>query len=234
MIAVAGGSLPRSMEEELVKAGHQPFILPPSKQLGAPVATHADLLLFAMRGTLYCYRDWYEENSETVLRLAGLCGLSLCPVAQKASAVYPLDSGLCAVYVPGLLVCDPSHTPKEILSAARKHEDRIVSVKQGYTACNLCTVPGGFITEDDGIAAALKDLGLDVLHIEKGSVSLPPYPYGFFGGACGCDGSRLYVCGDLSAHPQAKEIRGFCSRHGVSVVHLPGEELADVGKIFFL
>ena len=72
---------------------------------------------------------------------------------------------------------------------------------------------------------------MDVLLIEKGDISLPPYDYGFFGGSTGMIGKdTLFVNGNLKTHSDADKIYAFLEKHSVKTVECEGN-LVDMGSI---
>jgi hypothetical protein len=90
------------------------------------------------------------------------------------------------------------------------------------------------ITADRGMAKALSDNGITVTLIENSSISLPPYEYGFIGGAGAAFGDKVFFLGDITSHPSYCKISDAiskCSRHPHS---LSDEGLADLGGITFI
>ena len=106
---------------------------------------------------------------------------------------------------------------------------------QGYTKCSVCVVSdNAIITADRAIATACAAVGIDVLTVSEGHISLPPYNFGFIGGAsCAC-GDNVYFCGSLDTHPDGESIKEFCKNHGKLAVSLSDGELQDVGSLFFV
>ena len=90
------------------------------------------------------------------------------------------------------------------------------------------------ITADVGISRALSEVGINVLLITPGHISLPPYEYGFIGGASGVDGKTVYFLGDIMTHPDGKKITEFIENLGMKAVSLDSGELQDMGGIVFL
>ena len=132
------------------------------------------------------------------------------------------------------LVCRLDTVAEELLQYAKETGLTVLTVRQGYAKCNLCVVSDrAAITEDASVAAALCSVGIDVLHIRAGSVSLPPYAYGFIGGASGNDGTHVFFYGDLALHPDGKRIAAFCQEHGRVPISLAAHPLHDVGSLLF-
>ena len=109
---------------------------------------------------------------------------------------------------------------------------RIINVNQGYTKCSVCAVSDkAFITDDKSIYQALKSADYDVLEVEKGSVALDGYDYGFIGGACTMiDDGTVAFFGDIKTHPNFRKIERFCIIHNVKIINLAeNKPLTDVG-----
>ena len=120
---------------------------------------------------------------------------------------------------------------------AQKQKYKIVNVNQGYTKCSVCKVSeNAIITADQSIAKAAQAMGIDVLPICEGYISLPPFKHGFIGGASGlCNGLKtLYFCGNINLHKDADAIKAFCKNHNREIVSLSDEVLFDVGTLIFL
>lgn len=81
-------------------------------------------------------------------------------------------------------------------------------------------------------AAAGRALGIDVLTVSEGHISLPPYNFGFIGGSCGERGGKVYFCGSINSHPDGARIKEFCEKHGKTAISLSDRELIDVGSLF--
>ena len=67
-----------------------------------------------------------------------------------------------------------------------------------------------------------------------GHISLPPYEYGFIGGASGECREEIYFCGDVKTHPSSREILEFIDKHGKKAISLSDGELLDIGSILFV
>ena len=61
---------------------------------------------------------------------------------------------------------------------------------------------------------------------------MPPYEYGFIGGATGSDLNNVYFCGELKNHPDSDKIIAFCKKCGKKAVSLSRDRLKDYGTIF--
>ena len=84
------------------------------------------------------------------------------------------------------------------------------------------------------MASLLRENGIRVTLISKGGISLPPYDYGFIGGASGVVGRKIYFFGDLNSHPDSAVIRKAIEEEGFIPVSLSDERLRDLGGMILL
>ncbi len=208
----------------LASYGHTPVPCPPHPALDSSIASHPDMLLFPCEHGIFAHAEHGIKQST----------LPLIPIKQAPGQKYPHDVLLNAARIGNCLVCRPDATARDVLQYAHTQGLTLLPVRQGYAKCNLCIVSDcAAITEDASIAVALRGVGLDVLQIEAGDVSLPGYPYGFIGGASGNDGVHVFFCGDLTLHKDGERIAAFCQKHGKQPVSLASHPLHDVGSLLF-
>lgn len=111
----------------------------------------------------------------------------------------------------------------------------IIHVKQGYVRCNLIALPNDtFIASDRGIEKTLKQRNLETLFVDPTCVKLDGFKNGFFGGACGLLGNKLFICGSTNSVKESARIEAFSARAGVTLIELYDGQLVDVGTILFL
>ena len=111
----------------------------------------------------------------------------------------------------------------------------VIHTNQGYTKCSVAVVSeNAVITADKSIGSACRSFGIDVLTVCEGHVSLPPYDYGFIGGASGIKDDNVYFCGSLDRHPDGERIKEFSEKHGKAAISLSDGGLQDVGTLFFI
>ncbi len=214
----------KQAQDCLIAHGHTPIPCPPHPVLDPAIASHPDMLLYPAQGGIFVHSA-HGIIADDVPHF---------PISQAPARKYPGDVLLNAARIGNYLVCRPDVTARELLQDAQERGLRILPVKQGYAKCNLCAVSEhAAITEDASIASALRSAGIDVLEINAGGVTLPGYPYGFIGGASGNDGTHVFFCGDLSAHPDGARIADFCRQHGKIAVSLASHPLHDVGSLLF-
>jgi len=109
-----------------------------------------------------------------------------------------------------------------------------IDVEQGYTRCNLLPLKNNhWITSDKGIEKKLKILNYSVLRVDSQDVVLPGAQHGFFGGACGVLGSRIFIIGSLKYFSKRDCLRTFLEKIDYEIVELYDGPLFDGGSILF-
>ncbi len=216
----------KKITDALTKRGFEVILLPPFPALSHPVDTHADMLMFVSDGRLFVHRD-YEMEFEGFGQIVRIDE----PMGDK----YPQDILLNIALIGDTVLAKTTHISKTVLNYLASTGRRIRHVSQGYAHCSVCRVSdGAYITADRGIAEIAHGAGLEVLLISEGGISLPPYKYGFIGGACGSTLDEIFFAGTLSSHPDGERIRTFCKKHGKTVTELADIPLSDVGGILFV
>ena len=110
----------------------------------------------------------------------------------------------------------------------------IIDVKQGYSKCSVCICNHNtVITDDISIYNALLQYdNINSLLVEKGSVRINEYNYGFIGGCCGLiDKNLLLFNGDLSTHTDFDKIQKFLYDNNVKYIDVKNKPLTDIGSI---
>ena len=233
MLAVVDSRLPLSCLEGLNRFDFTPLPLPPFPRLSSPVTSHPDMRLLHVRDTLFCHREYYAIAKPEIDRILSVSGLSLCLTEDEVKETYPNDVALNFIFTGNCLLGKTEVLSEKVTEYAKAHRISLLSVKQGYAKCSTVVLDGAIITADTGIAAAAASRGIDTLLVSEGDVSLPPYPYGFLGGASGVCGKTVFFCGDILAHKDGARIEAFCQKHGYKAVSLSNEPLFDGGSILF-
>lgn len=235
MFAITDQRISAVAVSALEKYGFEPILLPPADYLSAAVASHTDMLIFMGFGRLFCHRRYYEGNSALIDRTIALSRLELTLSDEPTGEKYPLDVLFNACLVGNRLICNEKTISRLILEAARGLGCEIINVPQGYTKCSVTVVSdNAIITADKAIAATCRGMGIDVLEISEGHISLPPYNFGFIGGASGVCRDKVFFCGLLDSHPDGERIKEFCEKHKKTAISLTDGELQDVGSLYFI
>lgn len=235
MFAITDERIAHDSLSALVDLGFEPILLPKSDYLSKPVAGHTDMLIFIGFGRLFCHEKYYRKNSALIDRICALSGSELTLSNEPTGNKYPFDVLFNACIVGKRLICNEKTVSQMILNAALENGYEVINVPQGYTKCSVCVVSdNAIITADKAISTACAFHGIDVLTVSEGHVSLPPYDYGFIGGASGCFGDNVFFCGNISSYPDGALIAKFCAKHKKNAISLSDGELQDVGSLFFV
>lgn len=195
--------------------------------LPKPVQTHADLQLLHLKQNRILASDEHlfsgesEKNFEIIR--------SRCVLGGK----YPDDVPLNCKIIGKHIILNNRTISKEILDFAKNEQLTVIDVNQGYSGCSVCVLDENtIITDDPSIFAAAQNFLNDTLLIEKGSIRLEGYGYGFIGGCCGkIAENKLAVNGRIESHSDYKRIIDLCERKKIEIVELSDEELTDIGGI---
>ena len=221
--------------DSLKNHGFEVILMPPAENLQSGVASHTDMLIFVGFGKLFSHRDYYKSHSELISLIAEKTGNEPILSDEEWSPLYPHDVLFNACVVGNNLICNEKTVSRHILESAKQNGYKIINVSQGYTKCSICAVSdNAIITADKSISAACEGAGMDVLSVTAGHISLPPYSYGFIGGASGTCGDKVYFCGSLDTHPDGDKIKEFCKKHGKIAISLGNGKLEDVGSLLFV
>jgi hypothetical protein len=232
-LVVADNRIDKKCETALTERGFELVKLPPFSSLQEPVSAHPDMLFFAAKGRLVCHRDYFSVSEREMLRIANASGLSLDLSDEAVGTEYPRDVLFNAAAIGDKLICRRDTLSEKV--AELYSEDKIINVKQGYAKCSVCAVnDNAIITADRSIAKEAEKNGIDVLLISQSGVRLDGYDCGFIGGASGCDGEKVYFCGNIDLHPDGERIRAFCERQGRKAISLSDEPLYDYGTLIFI
>ena len=216
----------------LCDEGYTPIRLPKIPSLPSAIASHTDILAFKLKSTLFFSKHYFNKNFDI---LSPLDIKNVCLTDSVQGVNYPLDAVFNGLVIDGKLFCKADTFATEILSMAESVGVKIVPVKQGYPACTVLKISeNAAITADEGMAKALEKEGISVLRIKNGSISLPPYEYGFIGGAGEMHGSKVYFFGEIHTHPEADRIVSFIEETGKTAISLSDGKLCDLGGMIFL
>ena len=234
MVAVVDYKMTKEAKESLINYGYKVITLPPHSKLGCGVSSHPDMLIFATDTTLITSESYYDENTALINEIISNTGFSLAVTSAEIGEKYPNDVTFNVACVGKYLIANTDYTEKEILRLANERGMTLININQGYAKCSIAVVgDNAVITSDNGIYKTLTEkTDLDILKIREGFIDLPPFDYGFIGGATGSDSQNVYFCGDLNSHPDGDSIKAFCQKHSKNAVSLSSGKLADVGTIF--
>lgn len=212
--------------------GYFPIRLPKMPSLPSPIASHTDILSFKLYDKIFFSRKYYESFKDS---LSDIPSENIIITNESQGEEYPLDAIFNGLLLGNKLFCKKDTFSREILAHTESLGIKTVCVKQGYPACTTLKISeNAVITADRGMAKALSDEGISVLEIENGGISLPPYEYGFIGGAAALYRNEVYFLGDISTHPDADKILRFIKKNEKKPIFLSDEPLVDLGGMIFI
>ena len=199
----------------LENAGHVIHNFPELRTVSSLVANHPDVLL--------CKLGAKPES----------------PIYEGApnesSPLYPGDCRYNAACTGKFFIHKLDVTDAGLLNAAKAScgdELQLIDVRQGYTKCSTIIVDeNSIITYDKGIAKPCEAAGMNVLLVKPGFVKLRGADTGFIGGASGRVDGEIVFNGDLSVHPNFREITTFIETQGLGCKWFESYELEDIGSI---
>lgn len=195
--------------------------------LDSPVKNHADILANYVGKSRFLTDKNQDELCAFLENKSGKWVL-----IEDIKSPYPNDCLLNFADIGDYIICKKSVLTEEIVKQLPKKT--IIDVKQGYSKCSVCICKRNtVITDDISIHSAVSRYDdINSLYVEKGSVHINKYNYGFIGGCCGLiDKDLLLFNGDLQTHTNFDKIENFLYDNGVNYVDIKGKPLTDIGSI---
>lgn len=227
-LCIAGNAAKR-FENELLKLGVNLLITKENNSVSGNISNHADLVVnYCGNGVIFA------DNSQTeLLKVLNAKGFNSRIIKEKVSGAYPTDCLLNCIATDNYIICNRKCVSSDLLDFALKSDKIIIYVKQGYVKCSVCPITEtAYITDDESIYKALLQEKFDAFLVEKGSVRLKGYDYGFFGGCCGkISEKELVFFGDIKKHSCYDNIKSFAYNYGVELISLGNDELTDIGSL---
>ena len=129
---------------------------------------------------------------------------------------YPYDARLNAIIIGNKLFCHLQTVSTAIIEYAREKNLHLINTKQGYPACSTLKISeNAVICADRGLTAVYRIHGISVYEINEGEITLPPYRYGFIGGASAKLGKEICFFGEISLHSSRKIIEEALKEHSL-------------------
>ncbi|MDR1630549.1 MAG: hypothetical protein LBS36_10125 [Oscillospiraceae bacterium] len=203
------------------------YFVTPCERIQAPVASHADMLAHHAGETLI----FLEQSQNDLFGALQATGFQPKYIEESLHKNYPHDIALNICVVGKNILCNKNHAGREVLNHYKQAGFQILHVNQGYAKCScLLLNENALITDDESIAFACRNAGIDALLIKKGDVRLKGYPYGFIGGAGGLIApGRLCLFGNEQFHIDCARIRAFANKHNTQLINLSEYPLTDYG-----
>lgn len=225
-------------KRRLMALGFNLLELPPCPTLPSAIASHPDTLICRIgnelittadycEGAAYIFSDLREHHPSVTVTFT----------ADELGDKYPNDCVLNALVIGSDVYLKADSASVTLTERARASGYNLINVKQGYAACTTLAAEGAYkfaVTADAGTAKVLREHGVKVTEIAQGSILLPPYEYGFIGGACGVFKDKIYFAGNPARHPDGEAIISAARDAGFECIALADEPLCDVGGMIFI
>ena len=223
-------------ERALSRLGLFVMKLSPCSLLPSAIRSHPDSLIFKYGKRLFTYASYAEEGLSLFSDVREYHGdHTLTFLSDEPSDKYPEDCKLNALVINNMLFAREKSLCAGIKTAAERDGLKIINTKQGYPACSTLKIGESHaITADKGLARTLSEEGISTLLISEGGITLPPYEYGFIGGASFVYSGTVYFFGEIDRHADARRIREFIEKAGYKIKSLTDEPLADLGGAILL
>ena len=223
-------------ERALERLGFLVLRLPPLRLLPEAISSHADSLLFRYNKRLFTYCAYAEDGLSVLSDIREYHrDISISFLSEEPGKKYPNDCILNALLIGDRLFARTKSLAEGIKELASSEGLELVNTTQGYPACTTLTFQDKYaITADAGLAKSLIDEGIRVLTISQGNIALPPYEYGFIGGASFVYKDTVYFFGNLNSHPDGRKIEEFIKNAGYKVFSLSEGGLIDLGGAIVL
>ncbi len=195
--------------------------------LDAPVSKHADILVNYVGKTTFLVDKHQTEICKFIEDNSGKYHL-----IENINSPYPNDCLLNFADIGDYIICNKTILTENIVEFLPNK--KIIEVKQGYSKCSVCICKHNtVITDDISIYNAVSNYdNINSLLVEKGSVHINKYDYGFIGGCCGLiDKDVLLFNGDLSTHSDFDKIKKFLYDNSINYIDIKGKPLTDIGSI---
>lgn len=198
-----------------------------NKLLDAPVSLHADILANYVGKSLFLIDKHQTELCNFIKDNGGKYVL-----IDDVKSPYPNDCLLNFADIGDYIICNKTILTENVVEFLP--DKKIIDVKQGYSKCSVCICKHNtIITDDISIYNTVSQYDdIKSLLVEKGSVNILKYDYGFIGGCCGLvDKNVLLFNGDITSHSDFDKIKNFLYDNEVKYIDIKGKPLTDIGSI---
>lgn len=226
----------KECERSLEKYGFFVIPMPAASGLPSPLASHPDMLVAKLGDDIITTADYVEEAPQVFSDIREYAPhIKIHVTDEKFGEEYPKDAIFNSLTLGKKAFLKKSSASPALIKLAEALGYEIVNTRQGYPACTVLPLSKrDAITADRGLAITLGEWGVSVTLIENGDISLPPYEYGFIGGASGVFGDTVYFLGNLATHKNADRILKKIESLGMRAVSLAQHPLSDLGRLIFL
>lgn len=224
---IIAGDMSLTAYNNLVDLGISVLFVDKCEYVLSQLATHADLFCNYLGNDIILV----AKDQNKLFKDLTKQGLNVKQLQVQLNPKYPGDVLLNVAIFGNNVLCNPKVIDNDLSKYINNNNYKVIPTSQGYTKCSTCIVnENAIITDDESIAKSCKKLDVDVLMVEKGSICLPGFEYGFIGGTCVLiDSKTLAFFGNVEKHKQFNEIKSFTANYGVDIISLDNNPLVDIG-----
>lgn len=228
MLIIVDAKIP-AMAKEALSAMGQLLELTTEGIVYPAISGHPDIFFCRVGQELVTAPNLPDRYFETL----SAHGIKVLRGEQHLGKQYPATAKYNAVATRNYLIHPPVITDQTIKNLCINK--KILAVKQGYTRCNLMMVGEEHaLISDAGIERVLNQAGIKTFFVDPGTVRLPDFGHGFFGGCCGFWMDTVYVLAGRGSIAQSAEIEAFAAAAGCRIRWLTNQMPFDGGGIFFV
>ncbi len=216
--------------------GFNPITLPRHPSLPDAISSHPDSLMFYSEHELFVPAEYCEVADYIFSDIRKFHpDVKINFTADILGSKYPDDTKMNAKLFGNKLLAKADSLSPAIKEFAQRKNIKIINTAQGYSACTtLALSRSDAITADPGTARDLEKENINVTLLQNGDILLPPYEYGFIGGATGIYKNKIFFIGDYKKHRNCAIIEMVLKVHGYTIISLSDEPLRDLGGLIFL
>lgn len=232
-IAIVDGRIDEEIENNLKRLGLEVIKTIKCQEVDESIAYHPDIVLHPVNyNTLVVAPNVFEYYKDKLEKM----GIKLIKGERFLDREYPGDIAYNVGRLSNFAIHNFKYTDEVLKFYLKKENLTFVDVKQGYSKCSLAIVnERAAITADIPIYKKLSSLGLDILLIEPGYISLEGQKYGFIGGTNGSlSNNESIISGVIDNHPNKNEILNFFKKNKVKLIFLSKKPILDIGTIITL
>lgn len=225
-----------STERSLMREGFYAIRLPAAATLPEAICSHPDTLIFRLGDEFLTTCDYGEQASCIFSDIREYSENSILHFSsEEFGSRFPKDAIFNAFCIADFIFANKKNISPKVLKIAEKHGLTLVNVNQSYPNCSILKIDEqSAVTSDRGLYKALCENGIDTLLIREGHISLPPYEYGFIGGASGVFDDKVMFFGNIDLHTDGEKIKKFALKKGKRCISLSDEPLRDFGGMIFI
>lgn len=225
-----------AVTDRLERLGYRVIALSPSRHLPPATSAHPDSLMTRLGGEIITFADYCDEAAFVFSDIREYHPtLRISFSSDTPCDTYPADTKYNALVMGKRVFARAESLSATVRERVAALGYELIPTRQGYPACTTLALDASHaITADKGMARVLAENGVEVTLIEPRGIMLPPYEYGFIGGATGVDGDKVYFVGDLASHPSGEAIEKAVRAAGLHPVSLSDGALIDIGGLIFL